>query len=289
MKDLRIKAGEVELQVREYTLEGEAVIFLHFGGGNLRMWDGIVPYFEGKYHLVLVDLKGHGKSDKPATGYHIDQLAAEVLAVMDHLHIKRAHIIGSSLGAEVGLSMAANHPGRVHSLVCDGALFSEYGPYGLWEDSEKAFQEYAEKTLEKMRNASPKVYPSVDTYVEASRKSFEELGWWSDIFEEVKRYDAVQLGEGEYTGSWGLMAADYTRYYLFNRVEDYYRKVQCPVLMLPDTYPGQDDREKEIMQGLFEMVGRGKIVAVPEWVHPFGWMLTPESVSKAVLAFLAEV
>ena len=77
MKDLRIKAGEVELQVREYALAGDTVVFLHFGGGNLRMWDGVVPYFEDKYHLVLIDLKGHGKSDKPATGYHVDQLAEE--------------------------------------------------------------------------------------------------------------------------------------------------------------------------------------------------------------------
>jgi 2-succinyl-6-hydroxy-2,4-cyclohexadiene-1-carboxylate synthase len=287
-KDLRIPVGEVELQVREYAHPGEAVIFLHFGGGNLHMWDGVVPYFEGKYRLVLVDLKGHGKSDKPSTGYHIDQLADEVIAVMDDLGIESAHVVGSSLGAEVGLSMAANYPERMRSLVCDGALFSEYGPYGLWEGSEAAFQEHAEKTLEKMRSAKPTVYPSVDAYVQASREAFEKMGWWSDIFEQVKRYDAVQLGEGEYIGSWGLMAADYTQYYLFNRVEDYYRKLQCPVLMLPDTYPGQSDREKEIMLGLFELVGRGKIVAVPEWVHPFGWMLTPESVSQAVLAFLYE-
>ncbi|MEJ2758032.1 MAG: alpha/beta fold hydrolase, partial [Anaerolineales bacterium] len=87
-KDLRIPVGEVELQVREYAHPGEAVIFLHFGGGNLHMWDGVVPYFEGKYRLVLVDLKGHGKSDKPSTGYHIDQLADEVIAVMHDLGIE---------------------------------------------------------------------------------------------------------------------------------------------------------------------------------------------------------
>lgn len=289
MKDLRIKVGDVTLQVREYLHAGEAVVFLHFGGGNLRMWDGVIPYFEGQYHLVLVDLKGHGKSDKPATGYHIDQLAGEVRGVMDYLKIERAHIVGSSLGAEVGLSLAANHPQRVRSLVLDGALFSEYGPYGLWKDSEAAFQEYAENTLAKMRSATPTKYPSADAYVEASRTSFEELGWWSAIFEQVKRYDAIQLESGEVIGSWGLMAADYTQHYLFNRIEDYYRRVQCPVLMLPDTYPGQSDREKEIMQGLFDIVGNGKIVTIPEWVHPFGWMLTPEAVSQAVLAFFSEL
>jgi hypothetical protein len=59
--------------------------------------------------------------------------------------------------------------------------------------------------------------------------------------------------------------------------------------MLPDTYPGQNEREKEVMEGLFALAGKGKIVAVPEWVHPFGWMLTPKEVSQAVLEFLSVV
>ncbi len=289
MKEQRIKAGEVELQVREYEHEGEAIIFLHFGGGNLMVWQGVVPHFQDKYHLVLLDLKGHGKSDKPSTGYHIDELAGEVILVMDELQIERAHIVGSSLGAEVGLSMAANHPGRVRSLVLDGALFSEFGPYGIWQGTEEEFKAHAANRLEKIRATPPKEYPSVDALVEANRKMFEEYGWWSDIFDSVKRYDSVQTSGGKYIGSWGLMAEDYTRHYLFYQFEDYYRRVDCPVLMLPDTYPGQDEREQEIMQGFFDLVGKGKIVAVPEWVHPFGWMLTPDSVSQAILEFLDEL
>jgi pimeloyl-ACP methyl ester carboxylesterase len=289
MKDQRIKVGDIELQIRDHENGGEAVIFLHFGGGNLVMWQGVVPYFQEDYRLVLFDLKGHGKSDKPKTGYHIDQLAQEVIAVMKELRIEKAHVVGSSLGAEVGLSMAANFPEKVLSLVCDGALFSESGPYGLWEGTEDEFKDHAEKRLEKIRNTPPTEYPSVDALVDANRKMFEEYGWWSEIFESVKRYDAIKLEEGKYIGSWGLMAEDYTKHYLFCRFEDYYKRVKCPVLMLPDTYPGQNEREKEIMNGLFRLVGQGKIVAVPEWVHPFGWMLTPESVSKTVLDFLAEV
>lgn len=289
MQDRRITVGTIELQVREYKQDGQAVIFLHFGGGNLMMWQGVVPYFQSKYHLVLFDLKGHGKSDKPATGYHIDEMAREVAVSMQELQLAQAHIVGSSLGAEVGLSLAVNYPERVLSLVCDGALFSEYGPYGVWEGTQEEFEAHAAQRLEKIRTTPPKEYPSVDDLVEANRKMFEEYGWWSEVFEAVKRYDAIEIGEGRYIGSWGLMAEDYTKHYLFSRFEDYYRRLKCPVLMLPDTYPGQSDREKEVMQGLFKLVGRGEIVAVPEWVHPFGWMLTPEAVSKAVLHFLSEV
>jgi pimeloyl-ACP methyl ester carboxylesterase len=289
MKDQRIKIGEVELQVREYKQEGEAVIFLHFGGGNLIMWQGVIPYFQDQYHLVLLDLKGHGKSDKPPKGYHIDEMAQEVMEVMKALQLERAHLVGSSLGAEVGLSLAVHYPQLVSSLVCDGALFSEFGPYGIWEGTEDEFNAHAAERLESIRSSPPKEYPSVDALVEANRKIFEEYGWWNEIFEAVKRYDAIEIDEGKYISSWGLIAEDYTKHYLYCRFEDYYRQVKCPILMLPDTYPGQNEREKEVMEGLFALAGKGKIVAVPEWVHPFGWMLTPKEVSQAVMEFLSQV
>ena len=208
---------------------------------------------------------------------------------MEQLGIERAHVVGSSLGAEVGLSMAANYPEKVRSLVLDGALFSEFGPFGIWSGTEAEFEAHVTERLEKMKTTPPTEYSSVDALVEANRKMFEEYGWWSDIFESVKRYDAIETAEGTFISSWGLMAADYSKHYLRMRFEDYYRKLNCPILMLPDTYPGQDDREKEIMHAFFGMVGKGKIVAVPEWVHPFGWMLTPDSVSEAILEFLAEL
>ncbi len=289
MKDQRINVGDNEIQIREYENAGPAILFLHFGGGNLMMWQGVVPHFQEDYHLVLFDLKGHGKSDKPQTGYHIDELAQEVVAVMQHLQLERAHIVGSSLGAEVGLSMAAKYPDRVLSLVCEGALFSQFGPYGLWEGSEAEFDEHSAQTLEKIRNTPPTEFSSIDELAAASRQGFEKMGWWSEIFESVKRYDAHKIGEDKYIGSWGIVVEDYTKHLHSYRFEEYYQKVKCPVLMLPDTYPGQDDREKEVMDGLFKLLDHGKIVYVPEWVHAFGWMLYPDGGSEAVLEFLAEV
>ncbi len=142
MQDMRVKVNQIELQIREYKQEGDAIIFLHFSGANLMMWQRVVPYFQDRYRLILVDLRGHGKSDRPETGYHVDEMARDVVGIMEHLKLERAHIVGSSLGAEVGLSLAANYPEKVISLVCDGALSSEYGPYGTWEGSETDFEEH---------------------------------------------------------------------------------------------------------------------------------------------------
>ena len=288
MQDLRINVGNIELQVREYKREGDAIIFLHFSGANLQMWQRAVPYFQADYRLILVDCRGHGKSDRPETGYHIDEMARDIVGVMEHLQIERAHVVGSSMGAEVGISLAANYPDQVISLVCEGALYSEYGPYGIWEGSEAEFKEHVARELKETRNRSEPVYPSIDALVDESRQKFEKYGWWNEHVEAVKRYDACKIGEGKYTPSWKRpVSVNYMEHYYNYRFEDYYRQVKCPILMLPDEE--QLPSEKIAMEKLSELAHQVKIVSVPGWVHPYGWLLDPQGASEAVLEFLSEV
>ena len=53
MQENRVKANQIELQVREYGHEGDAIIFLHFSGANLMMWQRIIPDFRNHYRLIL--------------------------------------------------------------------------------------------------------------------------------------------------------------------------------------------------------------------------------------------
>jgi pimeloyl-ACP methyl ester carboxylesterase len=289
MQEERAKVNQIELQIREYEGEGDAIIFLHFSGVNLMMWQRIIPYFQDHYRLILVDLRGHGKSDKPETGYHIDEMARDVIGIMQHLKLERAHIVGSSLGAEVGLSIAANYPEKVISLVCEGALSSEYGPYGIWEGTEKDFQEHVARQLEKMRNAPETTFPSVDALVDHRREVFEKYGWWNKFFEAVVRYGAYKVAEGKYAEGFGKQAmANYMEYYFHYRFEDYYRKVKCPLLMLPGDELLGNERAKAAMEGLRELAEQGEILEVSGWVHPYGWLLNPEEASKAILKFLGD-
>lgn len=289
MVDKRIKAGDIELQVRDYPRIGDSVIFLHYGGGNLVMWRDIVPYFQDDYHVVLIDLRGHGKSDKPQNGYHIDDLAGDVVKVISSLGIEKVNVVGSSLGAEVGLSIAANFPDSVQTLVCEGALFNESGPYGLWKGSQEAFEVYAKEMINSLRNRSEKLYPSIDEMVTEKKQFFEQHGWWNETMEEVVRYGAIEVNDGMYVESWGHIALPYTMHSLYYNFGDYYKRVQCPVLMMSDEIPGQDEKELAIMDALFRLVKHGKIVRIPGWVHPFGWMITPEAGSKAVKSFIEEI
>lgn len=71
--------------------------------------------------VVLLDLHGHGKSDKPvdASRYTWAELSADVVGLLDHLGVERAVIGGLSLGANVALATAHQHPGRVEALVLE--------------------------------------------------------------------------------------------------------------------------------------------------------------------------
>jgi pimeloyl-ACP methyl ester carboxylesterase len=289
MKDLRIKTNGIELQVRELEGKGEAIVFLHYGGANLMMWQGVVPHLEGSHRLILADLRGHGLSDHPTVGYHIDTMAADLAGIFEPLQCERAHIIGSSLGAEVGLSLAANHPGKVLSLVCDGAASSEFGPYGTWEGSAEAFEAHVAAELEKMRSTPELTFPSIKELLESRRAIFEKHVGWNDTIAELVRYDVRRLENGNYARSFSQQAQlDYMADYYHCRFEDYYRRVTCPLLMLSGDEDVENVREIAAMKELSKLAEQAHIVTIHGWVHPYGWMLTPAEPSRVVLDFLVE-
>jgi 2-succinyl-6-hydroxy-2,4-cyclohexadiene-1-carboxylate synthase len=246
---MRVKTNQVELQVQDYEHYKDAIIFLHFSGANLMMWQRAIPFFMDKYRLILVDLRGHGKSDKPNEGYHMDGMARDVVGVMQELDIEWAHVVGSSLGAEVGLSLAANYPEKVISLVCDGALSSEYGPYGTWEGSKDEFNEYVNNFLEKMRTSPEKSYPSVDALVDKSRESLEAIGWWNEYVEAMERYDAFELEEENTQALSENTPRRITSSIIFNITWRIITKlVKCPLLLFSGEDVYKIRREKAAMQ-----------------------------------------
>lgn len=286
MKAMRVKTNQIELHMQDYEGEGDAVIFLHFSGANLMMWQRALPEVRDRYRVVLIDLRGHGQSDRPAIGYHMDIMARDVVGVMDHLDLDRAHIVGSSLGAEVGLSLAANHPERVISLVCDGALASEYGPYSTWEWSEADFEAHVVSQLLRLRDAEETRYPSVEALVADRRAFFEKYGWWNAHHEAMVRYGAYEVDEGRVVTDFGPQAmADYMEHYFRARFEDYYPRVTCPILMLADR-DLDDARERAAMEGLRDLAPRAEIAEVEGWAHPYCWLLDPAPAIQALLRFL---
>ncbi len=105
--------------------EGKAVLFIHAGIADSRMWD---PQFESPpdgFRFVRVDLRGFGHSNIPKEPYTDCE---DVLAVMDHLEIDKAVMVGCSIGSEAALDLATFAPYRLSGLVLIGASAPGFTP-----------------------------------------------------------------------------------------------------------------------------------------------------------------
>jgi pimeloyl-ACP methyl ester carboxylesterase len=98
--------------------KGPNTIMLHGLTGNLAVWHlKMVPRLRDAFRLTTYDLRGHGRSDMPPTGYTTQDMAEDLLGLLDALEIDRAHLVGHSLGADVSLHFALHYPDRVDRMV----------------------------------------------------------------------------------------------------------------------------------------------------------------------------
>ncbi|SCX45825.1 3-oxoadipate enol-lactonase [Klenkia marina] len=98
--------------------EGAPVVVLSNSlGATLEMWDPQVAALAERFRVVRYDTRGHGRSPAAQGDSTIDDLADDVLALLDRLRIGRAHVVGLSIGGMTGLRLAARNPERVDRLV----------------------------------------------------------------------------------------------------------------------------------------------------------------------------
>jgi 3-oxoadipate enol-lactonase len=104
-----------------YTEDGPAdapvVVLSNSLGATRGMWDPQVPALAERYRVVTYDTRGHGESPAPAGPYSLDDLVDDVVALLDRLGARRAHVAGLSLGGMTALRLAAREPGRVGQLA----------------------------------------------------------------------------------------------------------------------------------------------------------------------------
>jgi 3-oxoadipate enol-lactonase len=104
-----------------YTEDGPAdapvVVLSNSLGATRGMWDPQVPALAERYRVVSYDTRGHGDSPSPAGPYTLDDLVDDVVALLDRLGVRRAHVAGLSLGGMTAMRLAAREPARVDRLV----------------------------------------------------------------------------------------------------------------------------------------------------------------------------
>jgi len=112
--------------IHEHHPDSEWVTFIHGAGGSSSIWYKQVRDFKQHYNVLLVDLRGHGRSKRPIyenlKRYTFDVIGDEVIEVLDHLKIKRTHWVGISLGTIIIRDLAERHPERSTSMILGGAV-----------------------------------------------------------------------------------------------------------------------------------------------------------------------
>ena len=153
---------------------GPLVLFMHGIGGNRTNWHDQLPVFAGKFHAASWDARGYGASDDYSGPLDFGDFSRDLVRVLDHLKVARAHLVGLSMGGLIAFDFHASYPDRVATLtICD----SMPGMTGLSQEGRREFIRLRQEPLlsgKEPRDIAPVV---AKTLVGKSAKpgSFERL------------------------------------------------------------------------------------------------------------------
>jgi len=121
----------------ELVGNGPDVVLIPGTFADRRTWSRVIGRLTSRFRCLLLDPRGTGESPDPGTAFGVEQLAGDVLLAMDAAGVERAHLVGHSLGASVGVVIAARDPSRVSRLVaCSPATIADArleAVFDLWD------------------------------------------------------------------------------------------------------------------------------------------------------------
>jgi pimeloyl-ACP methyl ester carboxylesterase len=106
---------------------GQAVVLIHGGQLDCRMWDDQFTALSGHFRVIRYDVRGYGGSFRPDRPYSD---AEDLAGLLDYLEVDTVHLVGLSLGGRIAIDFAVAHPARVRSLTLAGPGLSGYEPPG---------------------------------------------------------------------------------------------------------------------------------------------------------------
>lgn len=149
--------------------QGEPVVLIHGFSGSAEtgwMFNGVLPALATEYRVIALDCRGHGGSDKPhEPAKYGAEMAEDVVRLLDHLRIERAHVVGYSMGGLITLKVALTHPQRVICAIPGG--------YGWPEGGKPAGKEFMTRLAESLE-AGKGVGPLMEALTPEGRPKMTE-------------------------------------------------------------------------------------------------------------------
>jgi pimeloyl-ACP methyl ester carboxylesterase len=127
---------ELHVEVRVGNRASAPFVLVHGLASNARLWDGVAEHLHAAGHtVVVIDQRGHGRSDAPDAGYDLDTAVADLLKLIEVLELDRPVLAGQSWGGNVVLELGWRRPDAVRGIACvDGGVIELSQAYPTWED-----------------------------------------------------------------------------------------------------------------------------------------------------------
>src|SRR5450432_1094615 len=168
----------------EETGSGTPIVFVHEFAGDHRSWEPQVRFFARSFRCITYGARGYLPSEVPEDGSRYSQAHArdDVITVIDHLNVDRAHLVGLSMGGFAALHVGISYPDRVRSLVIAGC------GYGAEPEKRQRFQaecESAAASFESDWNEATKKHALGPTRVQFQNK---DPDGWTDFLAQLQEH-----------------------------------------------------------------------------------------------------
>jgi len=267
----------VALAVREWPGKGPALVCVHGLTANHSCWASMADLLAPDFRLIAYDLRGRGESGKPESGYSIEHHCKDLLGLLDAFGLRKAVIMGHSLGAHIGLRFAALYPARVSKLVLvDGGL------------------DVRAEVLDSLAPAINRLgmeFPSLEMFLQLIRSLPMFEGRWNDYLERYFRYDVETLPSGAVRSKVAKHAIEEElRNLQRERLWALHHRVKCPTLIFraPDGLLTPTDclMTQEEGRAMAAGIPKSKLVVVPRTNHYTVLLGQNPRVRTALRAFL---
>ena len=200
-------SDEVRLPyVEQGDASGTPMVLLHGFAESWRSFELVLPHVPNSIHAFAMTQRGHGDASRPATGYGLPDLAADLLAFVDALGLPQAVIVGHSMGSAVAQRFAIDHPERSAGLVLVGAsptLGGSTATRAFWDSTISQLTDPVDPALVRGMTERMLVQPVSPAFVEAAVREGSKVPAfvWKAAFESRWRL------EGDYSAQLGKIKA----------------------------------------------------------------------------------
>lgn len=116
-KRMKLKAGELSFNVLDSGSGEPTLVFLHYWGGSARTWNGVTERLSADVRCIAYDQRGWGRSDAPAQGYTLRDLAHDTNEIVRALGLKSFVLVGHSMGGKISQFLASQRPTGLEKLI----------------------------------------------------------------------------------------------------------------------------------------------------------------------------